>query len=59
MQKPSPNVYLFILFFLCLEFFQHILGWSVFWVFALGGLLADQVEQLWERVKQLETKVSK
>jgi hypothetical protein len=59
MQKASLNAYLFILFFLCLEFFQHTLGWSVFLVFALCALLVDQVEQLWKRVKQLETKLSK
>lgn len=56
MQRPSLTAYLFLLVFACIEFFQHLVGWRVFPIFAACALLADQVEQLWGRLKQLEAK---
>jgi hypothetical protein len=59
MQRPSLNVYLFLLVFGCIEFFKHEMGWKIFLVFAACALLADQIQQLCDRVKQLEAKLLK
>ena len=54
MQKPSINVILILLVFGGIEFFDPKMGRQIFLAFAAILLLADQIVQLWGRVKRLE-----